>query len=88
MLEAVPGQTRAVGNVSAGRRIAHLVLGAWAAAALSGCSETMSLAQLPDVTKLPQKLFSKDEQQGKVNEMIAKGQSHQTEAAKEIEKSR
>ena len=33
----------------------------------------------------PQKVLSKDEQQAKVNEMIAKGQSHQTEAAKEIE---
>lgn len=59
---------------------------ALAMVALGGCSETMSLTQLPDVTKLPQKLLSKDEQQGKVNEMIAKGQTHQTEAAKEIEK--
>ena len=50
-----------------------------------GCSETLPLTQLPDVTKLPQKVLNKDEQQGKVNEMIAKGQQHQTEAAKEIE---
>ena len=57
------------------------------AATLSGggCSETLPLTQLPDLTKLPQKVLSKDEQQGKVNEMIAKGQNHQTEAAKEIE---
>ena len=40
---------------------------------------------LPDVTKLPQKVLNKDEQQGKVNEMIAKGQNHQSDAAKEIE---
>jgi hypothetical protein len=52
---------------------------------LCGCSETLPLAQLPDVTKLPQKVLSKDEQQAKVNEMIAKGQKHQTETAKEIE---
>jgi hypothetical protein len=45
----------------------------------------MPFTQLPDVTKLPQKVLSKDEQQGKVNEMIAKSQSHQSEAAKEIE---
>ena len=51
----------------------------------SGCSETLPLAQLPDVTKLPQKVLNKDEQQGKVNEMIAKAQKHQNEAAKEIE---
>jgi len=57
------------------------------AATLSGggCSETLPLTQLPDVTKLPQKVLNKDEQQGKVNEMITKGQQHQTEAAKDIE---
>jgi type IV pilus biogenesis protein CpaD/CtpE len=88
MLEAVPGRTRAVGNVTASRLMGGLALAAFVAAALGGCSETMSLAQLPDVTKLPQKLLNKDEQQGKVNEMIAKGQTHQSEAAKEIEKAR
>jgi hypothetical protein len=31
-------------------------------------------------------VLSKDEQQGKVNEMIEKGRKHQDEAAKEIEK--
>ena len=51
----------------------------------SGCSESLPLTQLPDVTKLPQKVLNKDEQQGKVNEMITKGQQHQTEAAKDIE---
>ena len=56
--------------------------------AMGGCSETLPLAQLPDVTKLPQKVLSKDEQQGKVNEMIERGQKHQTEAAKEIESSK
>ena len=43
-------------------------------------------AQLPEVGSLPDKLLSKDEQQGKVADMIAQGQSHQTEAAKQIEK--
>jgi hypothetical protein len=65
--------------------LAPLAIGA---AALAGCSETMPLAQLPDITKLPQKVLSKDEQQGKVNEMIEKSQRHQAEAAKEIEKGR
>ena len=68
------------------RLMSALALAAVAATLLgSGCSETLPLGQLPDVTKLPQKVLSKDEQQGKVNEMIAKGQNHQTEAAKEIE---
>ena len=58
---------------------------AGATACLGGCSETMSLAQMPDFSKLPQKVLTKDEQQGKVNEMIEKGQTHQTEAAKRIE---
>ena len=65
-----------------------LALLAMGAALLGGCSETMPLAQLPDIAKLPQKVLSKDEQQGKVNEMIEKGQKHQTEAAQEIEKGR
>ena len=30
--------------------------------------------------------LSKDEQEGRVNEMIERGQTHQTEAAKQIEK--
>jgi hypothetical protein len=67
------------------RWISALALAAVIATLLGSCSETLPLAQLPDVTKLPQKVLSKDEQQAKVNEMIAKGQSHQTETAKEIE---
>jgi len=51
-----------------------------------GCSETLPLANLPDITKLPEKLLSKDEQQKAMNQMIEKGQSHQTEAVKQIEK--
>ena len=74
------------GNVVTSRWRSALALVAVAATLLgSGCSETLPLAQLPDVTKLPQKVLNKDEQQGKVNEMIAKGQKHQTETAKEIE---
>ena len=63
-----------------------LAAAALAAGLLGGCSETLPLAQLPDIAKLPQKVLSKDEQQGKVNEMIDKGQKHQTDAAKEIER--
>ena len=72
----------------AARWIFALAALAFGAAALGGCSETMPLAQLPDLAKLPQKVMSKDEQQGKVNEMIEKSQRHQAEAAKEIEKGR
>jgi hypothetical protein len=55
---------------------------------LSGCAETLPLAQLPDPYKLPDKVLSKDEQQGKVNQMIEKSQSHEVEAAKQIEKNK
>jgi len=48
----------------------------------------LPLNQLPDITKLPEKVLGKDEQQGKVNEMINRGQTHQNEAAKEIENSK
>jgi hypothetical protein len=50
----------------------------------AGCSQ-LPYPQLPDVTKLPERVLSKDEQQGKVNEMNAKAQTHQTQAANEIE---
>jgi hypothetical protein len=53
---------------------------------LAGCSETLSLSQLPDLAKLPQKVLNNDEQKGKVNEMIETREKHQAEAAKEIER--
>jgi hypothetical protein len=59
-----------------------------AAALLGGCAETASLAQLPDINKLPQKVLTKEEQKSKVEGMIENGQNHRTEAAKEIEKGR
>jgi hypothetical protein len=52
---------------------------------LCGCSETMSLTRLPDLSKVPEKVLSKDEQKGRVDEMISRGQDHQKEAVKEIE---
>ena len=63
-------------NVIAARWTCALALLALGAALLAGCSEPAA-AQLPDITKLPEKVLSKDEQQGKVNQMIAKGQKHQ-----------
>jgi len=52
---------------------------------LGGCSETLPFSQLPDLSKLPQKVMGKDEQQQKINEMIERGHTHQIEAAKQIE---
>jgi hypothetical protein len=52
---------------------------------LGGCSESLPFSQLPDLTKLPQKVMGKDEQQQKINEMIERGHTHQIEAAKQIE---
>ena len=72
-------------TVIAARLIHALALLAFSAVALGGCSQ---LAELPDISKVPQRVLSKDEQQGKVNEMIEKSQRHQAEAAKEIEKGR
>jgi hypothetical protein len=54
--------------------------------ALAGCSDTLSLARLPDLSRLPSKLLSKEEQSKSMSQMIEKGQTHQAEAAKEIEK--
>jgi hypothetical protein len=50
---------------------------------LAGCTTPHS--QLPDVENLPDKRLSKDQQQTKITEMAAKGQAHQSEAAKNIE---
>lgn len=55
---------------------------------LSGCSETMPLVNLPDITKLPQNVLSKDQQQKAMNQMIEKGQAQQAEAAKQAERSK
>jgi len=56
------------------------------AVALVGCAETLSLAELPNVTRLPEKLLSKEEQAKTVNQVAEKAQTQQAEAAKEIEK--
>jgi hypothetical protein len=62
--------------------VAYLLAAAAVLAGLGGCAP---LAQLPDFAKLPERVLSRDEQQGKVNQMIEKGQTHQAEAAKQIE---
>jgi hypothetical protein len=60
--------------------------GALTVAILSGCSETLPLVNLPDITKLPEKVLTKDEQQKAMNQMIEKGQAQQAEVAKQTEK--
>ena len=55
---------------------------------LAGRSDALPLSQIPDLAKLPQKVLNKDEQKGKVNEMIERRDSHEAEAAKEIERGR
>ena len=64
--------------------LALIVSGA-AGMALLGCSETLSLADLPNISRLPQKLLSKEEQAKTMNQMTEKGQTHQADAAKQIE---
>jgi hypothetical protein len=63
-----------------------IVAGISACAILSGCSETLPLVNLPDITKLPQNVLSKDQQQKAMNQMIEKGQAQQAEAAKQAER--
>jgi hypothetical protein len=58
------------------------------AALLAGCSDALPLSQLPDLAKVPEKVLNKDEQKGKVSEMIEKRDRHEAEAAKEIERGR
>ena len=53
---------------------------------LAGCSDALPLSQLPDLAKLPEKVLNKDEQTGKVNEMIQRRDRHEAEAAREIER--
>jgi hypothetical protein len=53
---------------------------------LIGCAETLPLADLPNVARLPEKLLTKEEQAKAVNNMAEKAQTQQAEAAKEIEK--
>jgi hypothetical protein len=71
-------------------RMGTLALASLAAAAIGtgliGCAETMSLAELPNVTRLPEKLLTKEEQAAAVNNMAEKAQTQQAEAAKEIDK--
>jgi hypothetical protein len=62
-----------------------LIASGAAAIALSGCSETLSLAELPSINRLPSKLLSKEDQAKTMNQMLEKGQTHQARAAKEIE---
>jgi len=52
---------------------------------LGACSDSLPFSQLPDLSKLPQKVMGKDEQQQKINEMIERSHTHQVEAAKQIE---
>jgi hypothetical protein len=78
-----------VGTVITARRILALALVALGGALHGGCSEMAApLSQLPDISKLPERVLSKDQQRGKVDEMIETGQNHQSEAAKQIERGR
>jgi hypothetical protein len=56
--------------------------------ALGGCSETLPLANLPSLTRMPEKVLTKDEQDKAVNQMIEKGQIIETQAAQQIEKAK
>jgi hypothetical protein len=68
------------------RRAVALIASGAVGVALLGCSETLSsLAELPTISKLPEKLLSKEEQAQTMNQMLEKGQTHQAEAAREIE---
>jgi hypothetical protein len=63
-----------------------VAVGLLVGATFGGCSETLPLANLPSLTKMPEKILTKDEQQKAMNQMIEKGQTMEAEAAKQIEK--
>jgi len=65
-----------------------LIAIALAAAGLAGCAETLPLAHLPDITKLPSKLLTKEDQEKAMNQMIEKGQTQQVQAVKQIEQAK
>ena len=64
---------------------ALVVAGILAGSTLSGCAETLPLMNLPDMTRLPDKVMNKTEQQKAMNQMIEKGQAQQIEAAKQLD---
>jgi hypothetical protein len=84
MLHVAEGQLEGRMGVRCTPGLALIVSGA-AAMALLGCSQTLSLVELPNLSKLPSKLLSKEQQAKTMNQMLEKGQTHQAEAAKEIE---
>ncbi len=53
-----------------------------------GCSETLPLANLPGLAKLPGKVMSQEEQEKAMNQMSEKGQTQPAEAVHEIENSK
>lgn len=59
-----------------------------AAGLAGGCSETLPLANLPGLAKIPGKVMSQEEQEKAMNQMSEKGQTQPAEAVKEIEKSK
>ena len=65
-----------------------LAVGLLVGAMFGGCSETLPLANLPSLTKMPEKVLTKEEQDRAMNQMIEKGQAMEAEAAKQIEKSK
>jgi hypothetical protein len=69
--------------VRTAKRWVHALVLISVTAFLASCAGP--LGELPEIAKLPDKMMNKDQQQAKINEMLAKGQSHQSEAAKEIE---
>ncbi len=75
-----------MGKPGMGKLGMALIASAAMGTALIGCAETLSLAELPNVTRLPEKLLTKEEQAKAVNNMAEKAQTQQAEAAKEIEK--
>jgi type IV pilus biogenesis protein CpaD/CtpE len=69
-------------------RPSSIVIAAVAAGLMAGCSETLPLANLPDITKLPSKLLTKEDQEKAMNQMIEKGQTQQMQAVKQIEQAK
>jgi len=72
-----------------GFKLTTLLLIGALAALLSGCASAgPSIADLPDLRRIPQKLLTKDEQQRAVQDLSNEKEKQQADAVKQIEQTK
>ena len=68
-------------------RIVAFAIGTALATAMCGCAQHASLTELPDLTKDPRKLLTKDEQKRAISDLGQSKEAEITAAEKQIAKS-